>query len=153
MEQHIHVSLPSDCGDCLSLLTQWVTNRAKLISKVNSKILQVDSKLISEHKDTFFAIFDARYTASRLISSASPRLLLLFYSAPALAAIFVPGDIKRASYYLGVLLKFPRPREKEGEINSMLSGVSHPARIWTRSFWFLCSGRENRVGASFEQLK
>lgn len=154
MEQHIHVSLPSDYGDCLSQLTQRVSkNRAKLISKVNSKILQVESKLISKHKDTAFAICDARYMASPLILSVSPRLLLLFYSTPALAAIFVPGDIKRASHYLGVLLKFPQPWEKEGEINSMLSGVSHPARIWTWSFWFLCLGRENRVGASFEQLE
>lgn len=113
IEQHIHVSLPSDYGDCLSPLTQRVSkNRAKFISKVYSKILQVGSKLISKQKDTVFAICDARYTASPLILRVSPRLLLLFYSTPALAAIFVPGDIKRASHYLGVLLKFARTSRK-----------------------------------------
>ena len=121
-------------------------SRQKLLSKVNSNIYELNINSFQNTKTQFCRNVFFGLSHIGFFTAPSPNFTLVLFL---LSAMFVPGDIKHASHYMGVRLMFSRLKEEKEKWITCYLGFQC---IWKWSCGFLLLGRKPE-DASFEQLE
>lgn len=106
--------------------------------KVNSNIYETNLNSFQNTKTQFCRYVFFCLSHIEFFTAPSPNFTLVLFL---LFAMFVPGDIKHASHYLGVRLMFSRLKEEKEEWIPCYLGFQC---IWKWSCWFLVLGRKQR---------